>query len=91
MYYLLQQIPTLHFRTQGSFIYTRNVLSVLMVEVREEIMKLGGHKILEALMNALDSQLDVDQTQDLTSHYGANEGQRHSTLTGSYSHNVDTL
>jgi hypothetical protein len=43
----------------GSLKYTRDTLKVLHSEVLREIHNLGGHPRLSALINNLDSQLDV--------------------------------
>ena len=44
--------------------YTRGVLVGLMKDVMGEIKSLGGHGTLEALMKALDAQLNVNLDSD---------------------------
>lgn len=44
----------------GSFEYTRQVLRDLKVRVLEEIVKLGGHENLQALVEHLDKKMDAE-------------------------------
>lgn len=45
----------------GSLVYTRTCLLKLRDEILAEIVELGGHASLQALMTHLDGQLDEDQ------------------------------
>ena len=44
----------------GSIEYTRNTLRIIRQQIEDEIVSLGGHSSLQALINHLDCQLDID-------------------------------